>query len=236
MTDTRENIKAQPRDARGKLLPKVVDSPLATIYAAVNDAFVSIRQRHPEIPNVMLVVGASGKRPGASGLNLGTFSPKSWESKTAEHEIVISGESLKNGPADVLATLLHESAHALAEKRGIKDTSRQGRFHNKRFRELAEEVGIEVEHSKTLGWSTTTLPPETAKLYRTEIANLKKALKGYRLLKVDAAKPKTTARWVSSSTASRTTSLTSTASARAVTPARGAPSCWTRRGPSRRRP
>ena len=35
-------------------------------------------------------------------------------------------------PADVLDTLLHEAAHALAAARGIKDTSRQGRYHNKK--------------------------------------------------------------------------------------------------------
>ncbi len=34
------------------------------------------------------------------------------------------------GAADVLGTLLHETAHALAHVRDIKDTSRQGRWHN----------------------------------------------------------------------------------------------------------
>ncbi|MFD1534873.1 hypothetical protein [Pseudonocardia aurantiaca] len=34
----------------------------------------------------------------------------------------------------------HEkAAHALAHVRGIKDTSRQGRWHNARFKALAEE-------------------------------------------------------------------------------------------------
>jgi hypothetical protein len=40
--------------------------------------------------------------------------------------------------------MLHEAAHALAQVRGIKDTSRRGRWHNARFRALAEELRIEV--------------------------------------------------------------------------------------------
>jgi hypothetical protein len=37
----------------------------------------------------------------------------------------------------VLGTLLHEAAHALADQRAIKDNSRQGRYHNARYRQLA---------------------------------------------------------------------------------------------------
>ena len=48
--------------------------------------------------------------------------------------------------SEVLATLLHEAAHALAHARGSKDTSRQGRYHNTKFKNCAEEVGLTVEH------------------------------------------------------------------------------------------
>ena len=63
----------------------------------------------------------------------------------------VGGEGLAWGPADVLATFLHEAAHALAQVRGINDTSRQGRWHNARFKSVAEEVGIAV--SKDRGWA-----------------------------------------------------------------------------------
>lgn len=59
-------------------------------------------------------------------------------------EVFVGGEGLVRGPVEVLATLLHEAAHALADVRGIKDTSRQGPWHNARFKALAEELGIEV--------------------------------------------------------------------------------------------
>lgn len=47
------------------------------------------------------------------------------------------------------------TAHALAHVRGIKDTSRQGRWHNTKFKALAEELGIEVSKDPRIGWSPT---------------------------------------------------------------------------------
>ena len=70
---------------------------------------------------------------------------------------MISGEGLRRTPRDVLGTLLHEAAHALADARGIKDTSRQGRYHNTKFKMLAEELGLTVDHDPTIGWSVTTI-------------------------------------------------------------------------------
>lgn len=187
MTDTRTNITKQNRDAKGRVLPKVTDTPIKPVVDALNSALIAIRTKHPEIPNVVLVVGAS------SAKKYGHFSPKSWESKGASHEIMLSGESLKRGADATLGTLIHECAHALAEKREIKDTSRQGRFHNAKFKALAEELGIEVEKDPVIGWSITTMPKATAALYKLEIAGLKKALTAYRIPEsAKVAKPKTT--------------------------------------------
>lgn len=38
----------------------------------------------------------------------------------------MGGEGLARGPVEVLGTLLHEAAHAVAHVRGIKDTSLPG--------------------------------------------------------------------------------------------------------------
>jgi hypothetical protein len=88
------------------------------------------------------------------------------------------------GAANVLATLLHEAAHALAHVRGIKDTSRQGRWHNARFKALAEEVGIAVEKDPRLGWSPTTLPAVTRASYAQVIAELGAVLRLYRAVEI----------------------------------------------------
>jgi hypothetical protein len=70
----------------------------------------------------------------------------------------------------------HEAAHALADRRGVKDTSRQGRYHTRRFKALAEALGLSVEHHPTLGWSPTTLPDRTAGQYSDVLGAMERAL------------------------------------------------------------
>lgn len=95
-------------------------------------------------------------------------------------EVFVGGEGLARGPAEVLATLLHEAAHALAHVRGIKDTSRQGRWHNARFKALAEELGIEVAKDERIGWSPTTIPDSTRQAYADVVAHLRAVLRWFR--------------------------------------------------------
>lgn len=152
---------------------------------ALERAWFAIRARHPEIPAAVIVVGAgSGIGP---GLKLGHFAAMRWG---AEHdattavcakvdrlpEVFVGGEGLARGPADVLATLLHEAAHALAHVRGIKDTSRQGRWHNARFKALADELGIAVTKDPKIGWSPTALHDSTRHAYTVTIDELGRAL------------------------------------------------------------
>ncbi len=91
----------------------------------------------------------------------------------------MGGEGLRRGARAVLGTLLHEAAHGVASTRGIKDTSRQGRYHNKKFAELAAELGIVVEPDGARGWSATTLPDDTAAVYVAELAQLAEAITAY---------------------------------------------------------
>ena len=61
--------------------------------------------------------------------------------------------------------MLHEAAHALAARRGIKDTSAAGnRYHNKRFVALAAELGLRGPDvpDKVTGWSQCTLTGQAA--------------------------------------------------------------------------
>src|SRR6202044_141298 len=59
-------------------------------------------------------------------------------------------------------------------------TSRQGRFHNARYRALAEELGLVVAKTGNIGWSETTVPDASAALYRNELRRLDEALVAYR--------------------------------------------------------
>ena len=155
-----------------------VDGTASQLVAALEHTWQSIQQRYPEVPDAVLVVasGAEGKR-----LNLGHFAPHRWQVHGADrHEVLVGGEGLQRGPVDVLGTLLHEAAHGLAQARDIQDTSRQGRYHNANFKYIAEEMGIVVEHDAQLGWSSTTMPDETAALYSAEIMDLDASITAYR--------------------------------------------------------
>jgi hypothetical protein len=76
----------------------------------------------------------------------------------------------------VLGTLLHEAAHGLAQARGVQDTSRQGRYHNRRYATLARELGLQVASVQPIGWSATTVPDTTAAAYAGQLQQLQAAL------------------------------------------------------------
>jgi hypothetical protein len=90
--------------------------------------------------------------------------------------VLVGGEGLQRGPTEVLGTLLHEAAHGLAQVRSIQDTSRQGRYHNRRYAQLAGELGLAVASVKPIGWSATAVPEQTAAAYTSQLEELATAL------------------------------------------------------------
>lgn len=75
-----------------------------------------------------------------------------------------------------MGTVLHEAAHGLAAARNIQDTSRQGRYHNHCFRELAEELGVRVSEQRPYGWAQTELGDQARKGYAAQLCDLEQAL------------------------------------------------------------
>lgn len=138
-----------------------------------------IRENHPEVPAVVIVTGSGAD---LMGQKWGHFRPRGWMTRVAEEgaathmdEMFMAGETLAKGARQVLQTMLHESAHALAEKRGEKDTSRQGRWHNRTFVKVAEELGLEYtrgQADKSIGFSAVTLTTETLEEYADLLAEL----------------------------------------------------------------
>jgi len=150
------------------------DGTASLLVAALEHAWQTIRTRHPDVPDAVLVVasGSEGKR-----LNLGHFAPHRWQVNGADrHEVLIGGEGLHRGPLEVLGTLLHEAAHGLANTRQVKDTSRQGRWHNRRFAALAGEPGLQVDADPKTGWSQTSLTDQLAGRYAPQLIGLDAAL------------------------------------------------------------
>lgn len=157
-------------------------TPTLDILEAVNGLVERARAYNPGTPEVSIVLGASGKS--GKSRKHGHFAPKTWrlvEDDSVIHEIMLSGESLERGAEATLGTILHELAHAYCFANDIKDTSNGGHYHNAKFKEQAETFGIEVAKAGTIGWSATTVPAETADLYREGLDVLNSALKAYRI-------------------------------------------------------
>lgn len=89
---------------------------------------------------------------------------KIWKSDDEEYyEINICAEHLNRPIKEVCATLIHEMVHLDNLIKGIKDTSANGRYHNKKFKETAEAHGLIIEKQGNIGWSKTSLQESTAK-------------------------------------------------------------------------
>ena len=144
------------------------------ILKVLEETWLEIRRWHPDIPPAVIIIasGTDGKHP-----RWGHHAPGRWNVNGEQTtEIMISGEGLRRTPHDVFGTLLHEAAHALAHARGIKDTSRQGRYHNKQFKNCAEELALTVTHDDRNGWAATTLTPAAERAYARQLDALTQAM------------------------------------------------------------
>lgn len=91
----------------------------------------------------------------------GHFTPfEAWEDTTnGYYEINIGAEYLNRPLECTVATLLHEMVHQYCFENDIKDTSRSGSYHNKRFKAEGEKRNLMLEYSRGYGWSGTSPTP-----------------------------------------------------------------------------
>lgn len=150
-----------------------VSIPLIEALARV---WTAIRERHPDVPGVVLLPAPN---PHRQNNVLGHFAPLRWSPKEKNgqlwHEVIVVAEHLNRSAKDVVETLIHEAVHALNFARGIKDCS-ANQYHNKKFKEGAEELGLIVAQVRHYGFAVTSLPAETADLYSEEIQMLEAVL------------------------------------------------------------
>ena len=164
--------------------PEVIDSEVLVVKVleAAARLVAAVRARHEGIPEIVLVGGTTGRK-GLSQTH-GHFHANQWTTRkageTPVHEIYLSGESLARGGRATAGTVLHELAHAYCHANGIKDTSNVGRYHNQKFKEIAERFGLSISQAPVIGFSVTTLPDDTYRTYRDEIDALGDAIQGHR--------------------------------------------------------
>lgn len=144
----------------------------STIVQALEAAWSDIRAHHPELSPVTIVTG-SVLTNGAWGHHW----PERWAEAEAEGrtpELFIAGELFGMGAKYVLQVMLHEAAHNLAHVRGVKDTSKPGRYHNRRFVKLAEEMGLRAPDKghPSYGYSETVITDEAQERYFSTLVEL----------------------------------------------------------------
>jgi hypothetical protein len=105
------------------------------------------------------------------------------ENKIERHEIGIGAEYMNRPLLEIMRTLLHEMVHLYCESNEIQDTSRQNRYHNKKFKKACEENGMFYPEGfvpdDKYGWSAAQLTPETVELVKSWEIN-EEAFKLYR--------------------------------------------------------
>lgn len=117
-----------------------------------------------EIKKPVIVAQTNGKNPYAMGW---CTCDKVWKDNDKNeyfYEITICSEYLYRDIAGICSTLLHEMVHLYCNEQNIKDTSRSNTYHNKRFKGIAEQHGLQVAYDSRIGWSLTTLTDEARAL------------------------------------------------------------------------
>lgn len=82
---------------------------------------------------------------------------KQWQRANGQqcHELNIGAGTLDRPIENVVATMIHEMVHLWNIKEGIRDCSRGGTYHNKKFKQAAEQRGLSISYDERIGWSIT---------------------------------------------------------------------------------
>jgi hypothetical protein len=177
METDQPSTQSQPRP--------IAPAPTASaLVAACEDAWRTIQHHHPAVPDVVIVLGTGVER--GRLVKLGHWWDARWIADGKPRgEVLLAGEALHLPAEAVLDVLLHEAAHGFNAARGVKDSSRGGRYHNARFRTTAQELGLLAEQVPPYGWAQTSIGPEAQERYRDEIARISDATRIARRLAAD---------------------------------------------------
>lgn len=158
---------------------------ISNLTEALEQGWKGIQKRHPEIPDVVVVVGPVSLSRGKAD-RYGHYAPGRWDVQgNRRHEVLISAEGLNRGARQIFRTLLHESVHASCAARGLKDTSRGGRYHNGTFKAEAESFGLETDQDSVIGCVTPNITDAAASEFSKEIARIESALTLFRREELD---------------------------------------------------
>lgn len=157
---------------------KVVISKLEDLFQKFNVKFFNNELEKP------VITVSPDTTKGAYGWCTAWKAWKDHEDSEGYYEINMCAEHLNRPFEETCGTLIHEMVHLINLQNEIQDTSRSGTYHNKKFKQTAEQYGLVVEKSESSGWCITRLNDEAAeyinslneegfKLHRRKILKVK---------------------------------------------------------------
>lgn len=143
---------------------------LSGIVSALEQAHAMIQEKTGAPRATILVTRKTGNVAGH-------FTPSTpWVAGEEKfHEIMVSANYFTRGARAVLGTLLHETAHSLDLQNGIQGVTGDG-YHNKKFKETAEALGLTITQAKGIGWSVTEVSDACAERWAEALALIENAL------------------------------------------------------------
>ncbi len=119
----------------------------------LENAFDILNERYFEsaLPKIAITIQSTPRAHGH-------FTPwNSWSDDGIPiKEINMGAESLKRPVVEIIGTLLHEMVHYYCCINSIKDTSRNGIYHNKRFKVECEKRDLIIVQTPGIGFSVTS--------------------------------------------------------------------------------
>ena len=125
---------------------------LGRIFRLLNESFYD---GNLEVP--VIAVQTQGKGSAYGWCTTRRIWKDSKKDESAYYEITLTAEHLTRSECDIVETLLHEMVHLHNMQNGIKDCSRGNKYHNEKYKAVAELHGLNVEHHDKYGWTITSL-------------------------------------------------------------------------------
>lgn len=152
-------------------------SVIEKIYNSTNEDFWD-----GQLPAVIITCQSSPNSFGHSTVS------RVWRRKEEDlFELNIACEVLDYPIEEILDTVIHEQVHIHCRVNNIGEVSRNGSYHNKKFKELAEGHGLICEYTgSTYGWNTTAKDNEKLIEYAiskgySELQIARKSSRGFRV-------------------------------------------------------
>lgn len=118
------------------------------------------------LPEPVITIQTNGRRKNVMAW---CITEKVWrdkEQKEKKYEVNVCPEYLNYPILETADSIAHEMVHLYNKINNVNDISRNGSYHNKKFKAMAESIGLTVERSNKVGWGLTKPGPQFIELIK----------------------------------------------------------------------